>query len=198
MNEMFVRLFLIELNKSGGMKAVYEKEPERIVISPKHAGFFSPLHVVYEDGEYLIRYVSKERQIMQIVKRIMGKVTAIMAAWEQSTPMCVEKFRKLLEWNGVMLAARDDGDQGLHLVTWRCYRDPQSVESGNYTTNISGAIWDFIGRSGLVPKERLFDDAQLYVIRSALSYRLGNDGNMLPDDEEKIKAILSALAESDD
>lgn len=88
MNELFVRLFLIELSKSGGMKAVYEKEPERIVVSPKHAGFFTPLHIVYEDGECLIRYAVKERPIMQKVKRIMDKLPTQMTWWRDYLQMC--------------------------------------------------------------------------------------------------------------
>jgi len=92
----------------------------------------------------------------------------------------------------VTLSARDDGARGLHFVTWQYDRN-RKVERGNYTESIGGAMRDFAGRSGLIPKELIFDGAQLDLIRSALAYRLENDGEIYPDTEREIKSVIDAL-----
>lgn len=190
MNELFVRLFLAELRKAGFSKAFYDKEQDRVTISPE----YSRLFVAYEDSEYLVHYNDDSRFLLSEIKSIRDETVMVTAAWEQSSPSMevVARFRKLMEWNGVILAARDDGERGLYFATWRYDRNRQ-VDHGNYTGSVSGVMRDFVGRSGLIPKKLIFDDAQIDLIRSALAYRLVHDGEMLPDTEQNIKSMLDDL-----
>ena len=189
MNELFVRIFLSELRKAGFTEAFYDKEQDWVVISPQYSRFY----VALEDGEYLIHYNGESQPLMPKIQSIRDTAFMLTAAWEQSTPMPVGKFRKLLEWNGVVLAARDDGDRGLYYVTWRYDSGRQEAYGGFYTDNIADAMRDYIGRSGLYPRERLFTNAQIEGIRRALAYRLEHDGGLLPDTEKEIKSILLAI-----
>ena len=190
MNELFVRFFLSELRKAGFSKAFYDREQDRVVISPE----YSRLFVAFEEGEYLVHYDKDSRFLLPVIKSIRDETIMVTVAWEQSAQKAedVARFRNLLEWNGVTLSARDDGARGLHFVTWQYDRN-RKVERGNYTESIGGAMRDFAGRSGLIPKELIFDGAQLDLIRSALAYRLENDGEIYPDTEREIKSVIDAL-----
>jgi len=190
MNELFVRFFLSELRKAGFSKAFYDREQDRVVISPEHSRFF----VAYKKGEYLIYYNKASSFLLPVISSIRNKTIMVTVAWEQSAQKVedVARFRNLLEWNGVTLSARDDGARGLCFVTWRYDRN-RKVEHGHYTESIGTAMRDFAGRSGLIPIELIFDDEQLDLIRSALAYRLEHDGEIYPDAERKIKGIINAL-----
>ena len=59
--------------------------------------------------------------------------------------------------------------------------------------SIVGAMRDFAGRSGLIPKELIFDGAQHDLIRSALAYRLEHDDDIYPNTEREIKSVIDAL-----
>jgi hypothetical protein len=78
-------------------------------------------------------------------------------------------------------------------VTWKYDSNHNDVRWGNYTSNIKAAMADFVKRSGLIQKERLFSDKELIAIRAALAYRLVNDGNLYPDDTAMIHHILLNL-----
>lgn len=192
MNELFERFFLCELYKAGFLKAVYDKKQERVIISPKYERLF----VTSEDGEYPVHYNEESKHLVPPIRFII-KMSAMMAAmWEQAPPMDISdvaRFRKLLECNGIVLAARDDGNNGLHFVTWQYTYKRQGVGTGHYTNDFSGAMQDFVKRSGLMPEELIFDNAQLGLISSAFTYRLENDVNLQLEDEQKIEEILSNL-----
>lgn len=196
MNEFFKRILLIELHKAG-FDASYQEDANQFVIAPQAGDNFSTLYIFHEDGEYLIRYKGEDQSVMAKVRSIRDTVLAITAAWESAITMSGKKFRKLLEWNGVVLAARDDDGCGLHLVTWLYDRNEDSARSGNYTTNINGALWDFIKRSGIIPKGRLLDDERLSAVHTALAYRLEHDDDILPDDRDRILSIISDLEEEE-
>lgn len=192
MCELFVHFFLSELRKAGFPGASYDKEHNRVIISPDYTRLF----VAYEDGEYLVHYNEDSRPLMPLIKSVRDLSRALTEAWTQSSPdetVGTTRFRKLLEWNRVILAARDDGERGLHFVTWQYDNDRKGVSDGHYTTDIISAMKDFTGRSGLIPKDRIFNDEQLDLFRSALTYKLENDDELSLDAEEKIKSLLGVL-----
>jgi hypothetical protein len=192
MNELFVRLFLSELRRAGFGEASYDREQERVNISPAFPRFF----VSREGGEYLVHYSEESRKLLSPVRYMIDGVSMLVAMWEQSAPMEIEdvaRFRNLLDCNGVVLAARDDGDRGLHFVTWVYSYNRQSVGNGHYTTDFRHAAKDFAGRSGLVPKETVVNDTQLGLLRSALAFRLKNDESLSVNDERETQDLLHGL-----
>lgn len=192
MNKLFVRFFLAELGKAGFGEAAYDNGQERLIISPK----YSRLYVAYEGGEYLIGHDEESRSLLPKIRAIIDNAKMITSAWEHSLPMRAEnltRFRKLLEWNGVVLAVRDDGKRGLYYVTWRRSVGTKGVENGYYTDNIAKAMQNFVGRSGLYPRERLFDDAQVDLLRRTLEYRLEHDVGLYSDTRQEMKSILTNL-----
>jgi hypothetical protein len=194
MNDLFIRIFIAELRKARFNQAFYDKEQERIIISPEYSRFF----VTYEDGEHLIHYNEQSREFRVKVRSILDTAAMLAKAWDHSAPMRAEKlngFRKLLEWNGMILAARDSAANGLTFVTWHYCYARQSMGSGFYTEDIAAAMRNFVGRSGLYPKDLLFDYSQLAWIRSCIEYRLEHDGGLFPNHIEDMQSILTALEE---
>ena len=196
MNEFFVRIFIIELRKAGFPEASYDAENGHIIVSPHYTRFF----VNCEDDEYIVHYNQESRKDLRFVKSILNNAAMIAATWERSSPMdvaSISHFRKLLEWHDIVLAARDDGEHGLHFAVWRYDSDRRGVSNGSYTDDITGAMQNFVGRSGLYPRERLYNITQLKLISSCLTYRLENDGRLFPDTEQEIKSILFYLDDLD-
>ena len=193
MNELFVRFFLTELRKNDFTKAFYDREQSRVIISPEYSRFY----VTYEDGEYLTHYDKESRAFLTKVKTVLNWARVLAFKWDHSAPMRGEnlgRFKNLLEWNSIVLAARDDGARGLHYVTWqRSAADRRSVGHGYYTDSITAAMKNFAGRSGLYPSELMFNSTQIDLIRSALAYRLEHDGELSLDAEDQMKAILDSL-----
>jgi len=161
-----------------------------VVISPKYSRFY----VTYEDGEYLIHYNEESRPRLSKVKEIRDAAVMITDAWERGEPLPgdLSRFRKLLEWNGIILAAHD-GERGLHFVTWQYRHDRQSACNGSYTDDIAVAMRDFVGRSGLYPRRVLFNHPQLNLIRTCIAFSLENDDELYPGTVEILKSMLSDL-----
>ena len=193
MNELFVRFFLAELRKEGFVQAVYDEERERITISPQYSRFF----VTYEDNEHLIHYDAGSHALLSKVKTIRDAALMLVQAWEYSEPVIdnsPNQFRKLMAWNDIVLAGRDNGKLGICFATWQYSRDRQSVTNGFYTDSMADAMRNFVGRSGLYPKELLFDGTHLDLIRSSLAYRLEHDGELYLDTVSNIKSILEGCS----
>lgn len=70
-------------------------------------------------------------------------------------------YRLLADFNGVILAGKETS-HGYQFVTWRRDAMGGGYELGSYFgDNYSAAKESFVRRSGLIPSNRLFSDAQL-------------------------------------
>ena len=71
-------------------------------------------------------------------------------------------YKLLADFNGVILAGKDNGDHGYHFTTWQRDYSGTGCEQGHYfMQDYIGAKQDFACRAGLVEKGRQFSDAQL-------------------------------------
>ena len=61
----------------------------------------------------------------------------------------VNNYRLLSEHGKVLLAAQEDGEQGLHFVTWEYSYNRTGVNHEHYSTDYEGTKRDFAVRSGL-------------------------------------------------
>ena len=119
------------------------------------------------------------------------------AAWENAPPITVndddEKYRKLSEYGQIVSAARDDGDAGLHFVTWEYSYDHKGVGHGHYTTDYEGAKKDFATRSGLIQEKTLFKPKQLKQIYLALLLQGKNDDELTYEAEKELRDVMEKL-----
>lgn len=187
MNEMLKRLLLVELRKQGFTQARYDPEKDAVLPTPDFPKIEMRENEIWfprEEPKYVLGEKFQTREELEAPVRkltygtllpIFNNVTEMTAAWENAMPITVnddnEKYRKLSEYGRIVLAARDDGDYGLHFVTWEYSYDRKGVGQGHYTTDYEGAKKDFATRSGLIQEKILFQPDQLKKSTQRFSFR---------------------------
>ena len=106
-----------------------------------------------------------------------------------------DKYKLLLEHNGVVLAGTDMGTpNGYQFVTWLYTYDKSGVTLGHYYLNkYQEAKEDFAIRSGLIPEHRLFNKDQLLDIYCAVNHSLDERMDLTCKQEEALKEIKNQI-----
>ncbi len=176
MTELFKNQLLHELSQAGFHQARVADNGESIVPVPEHPKLcIKPQHVQFDSNASQAERDLAHWQMTDIQQRTIDACNM----WEQSREMPgknmgAENFRFISDVNGVMLAARNDGERGLHFVTWAYNHDRSSLEHGHYTTSFSSALEDYATRAGLVPKEQIIDPANAPLLYKALQVMESN------------------------
>lgn len=208
MNEMLKRLMLVELRKQGFTQVRYDPEKDAVLPTPDFPKIEMRENEIWfprEEPKYVLGEKFQTREELEAPARkltygtllpIFNNVTEMAAAWENAKPIPirnVSEFRFFSEYNNILLAARDDGDYGLHFVTWEYSFDRKGVGQGHYTTNYEEAKKDFATRSGLIPEKILFLPEQLKQIYSALLFQGKNDDELTYDTEKELHTVIEKL-----
>jgi len=163
----------------------------------------SPICRVTEDGE--VQYRAKDMDTPEKVeaRRYVTSVCYSAAEYVQAMENAPslkavdssDKYKLLLEHNGIVLAGIDMGSQnGYQFVTWRYTYDRSGVTLGHYyPNNYSGAKEEFATRSGLVAEHRLFNKEQLLDIYHAVSYNLNERTDLTFKQEDALKEIKEQI-----
>lgn len=194
MSELKQKILLFELAKVGFPDAAYIPESGKIKVLPEDDR--SPF--ISDEGN--INYgIEHEHLAINTLRPIVDSVNESVAAWEMAEVISVEevkKFRVLVEYNNVLLAARNDTEigRGFHFVTWRRY--DAGVENGFYTEDYNSAKENFASRAGLVSQNKLFTQEQAAEIQASIAYRIENDGDLTYTTENELGTIAAQLRAS--
>ena len=102
-------------------------------------------------------------------------------------------YRVLANFSSAVLAGHPS-ERGIRFVTWEWDWDREGVHHGHYFQNgYEEAKHDFVRRSGLLPKEALFEPEQLDEIHRALAFVCEQDEGLSIGREKEIKAIMEQL-----
>ena len=102
-------------------------------------------------------------------------------------------YRILADFGDAVLAGHPS-ERGVQFVTWEWDWDRKGVHHGHYFQNgYEEAKHDFVRRSGLLPKEALFEPEQLDEIHRALAFVCEQDEGLSIGREKEIKAIMEQL-----
>ena len=102
-------------------------------------------------------------------------------------------YRVLADFGSAVLAGHPT-ERGVQFVTWEWDWDREGVHHGHYFQNgYEEAKHDFVRRSGLLPKEALFEPEQLDEIHRALAFVCEQDEGLSIGREKEIKAIMEQL-----
>ena len=102
-------------------------------------------------------------------------------------------YRILADFGDAVLAGHPS-ERGVQFVTWEWDWDREGVHHGHYFQNgYEEAKHDFVRRSGLLPKEALFEPEQLDEIHRALAFVCEQDEGLSIGREKEIKAIMEQL-----
>ena len=102
-------------------------------------------------------------------------------------------YRILADFGDAVLAGHPT-ERGVQFVTWEWDWDRKGVHHGHYFQNgCEEAKHDFVRRSGLLPREALFEPEQLAEMHRALAFVCEQDEGLSIGREKEIKAIMEQL-----
>ena len=102
-------------------------------------------------------------------------------------------YRILADFGSAVLAGHPT-ERGVQFVTWEWDFDREGVHHGHYFQDgCEEAKHDFVRRSGLLPKEALFEPEQLDEIHRALAFVCEQDEGLSIGREKEIKTIMEQI-----
>ena len=102
-------------------------------------------------------------------------------------------YRILADFGDAVLAGHPS-ERGVQFVTWEWDWDHKGVHHGHYFQNgYEEAKHDFVRRSGLLPKEALFEPEQLDEIHRAVAFVCEQDEGLSIGREKEIKTIMEQI-----
>ena len=102
-------------------------------------------------------------------------------------------YRILADFGDAVLAGHPS-ERGVQFVTWEWDWDRKGVHHGHYFQNgYEEAKHDFVRRSGLLPKEALFEPEQLAEMHRALTFVCEQDEDLSIGREKEIKTIMEQM-----
>ena len=102
-------------------------------------------------------------------------------------------YRVLADFGDAVLAGHPT-ERGVQFVTWEWDFDREGVHHGHYfQDDYEAAKRDFTVRSGLVPKEVLFEPEQLDEMHRALTFVCEQDEGLSIGREKEIKTIMEQI-----
>ena len=134
---------------------------------------------------------------LQIVIHIAAMIAEYMTAMERAPKLQATglegDYRILADFGDAVLAGHPS-ERGVQFVTWEWDWDRKGVHHGHYFQNgCEEAKHDFVRRSGLLPKEALFEPEQLAEMHRALTFVCEQDEDLSIGREKEIKAIMEQL-----
>ena len=104
-------------------------------------------------------------------------------------------YRSLADFGGTVLAGHPT-ERGVQFVTWEWNYDREGVHHGHYFQNdYDAAKRDFTVRSGLVPKDALFEPEQLAQIYHALSFVREQDETLSFGRDQELAELMDQIGE---
>ncbi|MGB8451860.1 MAG: hypothetical protein WCD89_05955 [Anaerocolumna sp.] len=163
----------------------------------------SPICRVTEDGEVQYREENMDTpekvEALHYITSVSYSASEYVQAMENAPPLKAvdssDKYKLLLEHNGVVLAGIDMGpSNGYQFVTWRYTYDRSGVTLGHYYPNkYPEAKEEFAIRSGLIPEHRLFNKEQLLDIYRAVSHSMDERMDLTCKQEDALKEIKKQI-----
>ena len=132
-------------------------------------------------------------RVEYIAAKTLEYMTAMEAAPRLKASGLDGDYRILADFGDAVLAGHPS-ERGVQFVTWEWDWDRKGVHHGHYFQNgYEEAKHDFVRRSGLLPKEALFEPEQLDEIHRALAFVCEQDEGLSIGREKEIKAIMEQL-----
>ena len=134
---------------------------------------------------------------LQIVIHIAAMTAEYMTAMERAPKLQATglegDYRILADFGSAVLAGHPT-ERGVQFVTWEWDWDRKGVHHGHYFQNgCEEAKHDFVRRSGLLPKEALFEPEQLAEMHRALAFVCEQDEDLSIGREKEIKTIMEQI-----
>ena len=132
-------------------------------------------------------------RIEDIAAKTLEYMTAMETAPRLKATGLTGDYRVLADFGSAVLAGHPT-ERGVQFVTWEWDFDREGVHHGHYfQDDYEAAKRDFTVRSGLVPKEVLFEPEQLDEMHRALTFVCEQDEDLSIGREKEIKTIMEQI-----
>ena len=132
-------------------------------------------------------------RVEDIAAKTLEYMTAMEAAPQLKASGLEGDYRILADFGDAVLAGHPT-ERGVQFVTWEWDWDYKGVHHGHYFQNgCEEAKHDFVRRSGLLPREALFEPEQLAEMHRALAFVCEQDEGLSIGREKEIKAIMEQI-----
>ena len=140
---------------------------------------------------------SQAEDALYRVEDIAAKTLEYMIAMEAAPQLKASgldgDYRILADFGDAVLAGHPS-ERGVQFVTWEWDWDREGVHHGHYFQNgYEEDKHDFVRRSGLLPKEALFEPEQLAEMHRALAFVCEQDEGLSIGREKEIKTIMEQI-----
>ena len=140
---------------------------------------------------------SQAEDALYRVEDIAAKTLEYMIAMEAAPQLKASgldgDYRILADFGDAVLAGHPS-ERGVQFVTWEWDWDRKGVHHGHYFQNgYEEAKHDFVRRSGLLPREALFEPEQLAEMHRALAFVCEQDEGLSIGREKEIKTIMEQI-----
>ncbi|ASA23399.1 hypothetical protein [Paenibacillus donghaensis] len=156
-----------------------------------------PIAFIHDNGE--IHYpANAEAALAHQIPIIVGKIWEIESTYRNAAQLGISSlnsYRSMLEYNHHVLAGRYDGDGEFRFVTWEMNSERTGFAMGHYfyRNEYEKAKDDFLMRSGLLDKGRVFDSDQISSLYTALLYHSINDATLGDNEKQSIDLLLQKI-----
>ena len=132
-------------------------------------------------------------RVEYIAAKTLEYMTAMEAAPRLKASGLDGDYRILADFGDAVLAGHPT-ERGVQFVTWEWDWDREGVHHGHYFQNgYEEAKHDFVRRSGLLPREALFEPEQLAEMHRALAFVCEQDEGLSIGREKEIKTIMEQI-----
>ena len=132
-------------------------------------------------------------RVEDIAAKTLEYMTAMEAASQLKASGLDGDYRILADFGGTVLAGHPT-ERGVQFVTWEWNYDREGVHHGHYFQNdYDAAKRDFTVRSGLVPKDALFEPEQLAQIYHALSFVREQDETLSFGRDQELAELMDQI-----
>ena len=132
-------------------------------------------------------------RVEYIAAKTLEYMTAMEAAPRLKASGLDGDYRILADFGDAVLAGHPT-ERGVQFVTWEWDWDRKGVHHGHYFQNgYEEAKHDFVRRSGLLPREALFEPEQLAEMHRALAFVCEQDEGLSIGREKEIKTIMEQI-----
>lgn len=130
------------------------------------------------------------------VENLIHKCNEYITAYNKSSPFDIEgisNYRKLSEFNGVLLGVKDMGKHGFQFSSWLLTYGGTGATLGDYSFDYDYSKRAFAERSGLVDKCRQFTNEQLEDVYRCLAFTKEMNDSLTYDQDKTLDGLMEKL-----
>ena len=179
--EQEVKLADDSIEISEGDKVIFRIDSKGDMLYSADKQFSNIVNKIYRQIEFTVLSTKEFLKVMDN--------TPELTAVDLNAP-----YKKLLEYNDVVLAGTEHSDGSFEFVTWDCKNN--SLDHGHYYEDYERAKEDFVKRSELLPEDQIYSADERFELYRCVEDTLSAGFELSSDVENLLAEVKERLKES--